>query len=366
MRGVTLVLTEQPEWLTEGSVLATLSPAEGTHPTLSLLRDVDEAFAWLFTGGSTGEPRMWQKTPRNLIGEAAHLASEFDIDSHDIILAAVGPQHIYGLLFSVLLPLVTGASVVEAMPRFHGEIEEAVITHGVTVFVGAPAHYRAQRGKKIPGRSWRLAFSSGGFLPEEDSLWFSAETGVGVTEVYGSTETGGIACRCRAQGESSWTPFDCVQWKINTEQLCIQSPFLSPDLKRDTDGYFTTADRVAPGKGKTFVLRGRSDKVVKVAGTRVELDEVEARIRTLSFVRDTYVFAFSSQTIRSTEIVCLVVPEGDACDRAFRESLQSVLEPSAIPRRVRWVKEIPLTSGGKPDRRAAERHFADDKPETRS
>lgn len=364
--GVTSILADQPGMLTESLVQPTSSPAEGTHPPFSLLRDVDETFAWLFTGGSTGQPRMWGKTPRNLIGEAAHLASKYDIDSHDIILAAVGPQHIYGLLFSVLLPLVTGASVVNEMPRFHGEIEEALITHGVTVFVGAPAHYRAQRGKKIPSQSLRMAFCSGGFLPKEDSLWFSAETAIGVTEVYGSTETGGVASRCRAEGESSWMPFECVQWKIDRERLCIKSPFLSPDLTRDKDGYFTTGDRVAPGEGKTFDLRGRTDKVVKVAGRRVELDEVESRIRRLSFVRDAYVFAFSSGTIRSTEIVCLVVPEGNACDRALRESLQSVLEPSAMPRRVRWVKQIPLTSAGKPDRQAAERLFTDEKPATKT
>jgi acyl-coenzyme A synthetase/AMP-(fatty) acid ligase len=207
-----------------------------------------------------------------------------------------------------------------------------------------------------------LAVSSGGFLPEEDSLGFTSMTGVCVTEGYGSTETGGVATRVRGLGEQTWTPYDYIRWKTRGERLCVQSPFLSPGLQLDDEGYFVTGDRARAEQGGTFTLLGRVDGIVKVAGKRVDLEAVEARVRALPGVRDAYVLALPANTMRETEIVCLAVPEGDVPDeQAFRESLRSVLEPSALPRRVRWVVEIPLTPMGKRDRERAGRLFSDPK-----
>jgi acyl-coenzyme A synthetase/AMP-(fatty) acid ligase len=318
------------------------------------VRDAGERFARLFTGGSTGRPQIWDKTAHNLVGEAAFLARRFEIGRRDIILAAVTPQHIYGLLFSVLLPLVSGASVLVEAPRFQGEIERAMKQYRATVFAGAPPHYRALRDRDLPGHCLRLAVSSGGLLPREDSLAFSSRTGIGVTEVYGSTETGGVASRGRAKGEDFWTPFSCMRWAIRHGRLCVDSPFLSPGLPRDEEGFFVTGDRACEEAEGRFDLLGRMDGIVKVAGKRVALDGVEARIKALPFIRDAYVLSLSSRGMREAEIVCLVVPEQEGCPEDLREFLGSILEPSELPRRVRRVPEIPLTPAGKRDRQRAE------------
>lgn len=335
-------------------------PAAGGKDAPRRGRAAHERIARLFTGGSTGCPRIWDKTARNLVGEAAFLAERFEIGPGDVILASVTPQHIYGLLFTVLLPLVSGASVVEETPRFQGEMERAAKEYGPTVFAGAPPHYRALRGRILPGHRLRLAVSSGGFLPEEDSLRFTSGTGVSVTEIYGSTETGGVASRRRAQGEVFWTPFPCVEWRVRGGRLCVRSPFLSPGLPQDPEGFFVTGDHACEQEDGRFDLLGRVDGVVKVAGKRVDLAAVEARIKSLPFVRDAYVLALSSRTMRETEIACLVVAEdGEAPREDLRELLGSTLEPYGVPRRVRWVAEIPLTPAGKRDRGQAERFLSE-------
>ena len=347
---------EGPESLPAGFVELPLEDAAaGGMGVGSRPRGLEERFARLFTGGSTGRPRIWDKTVRNLLGEAAFLAERFRIGPGDVILASVPLQHIYGLLFTVLLPLVSGASVVEETPSFQGEVERAAKGYGATVFVGAPPHYRALRGYPLAGHKLRLAFSSGGFLPGEDAGRFSEGTGIPVTEVYGSTETGGVASRCRAAGESFWTPFSCVRWRVADGRLCVRSPFVSPGLDKDEHGFFVTGDNACEQAGGRFELLGRVDGIVKVAGKRVDLEAVEARIKALPFVRDAYVLALSSQTMREAEIACLVAAEqGAACPDDLREHLGSVLEPYELPRRVRWVPEIPLTSAGKRDRTRAE------------
>jgi acyl-coenzyme A synthetase/AMP-(fatty) acid ligase len=357
--GVRFALTDEPGSLPSGLTELPMGAAVERARGAVSVRDKGERIVRLFTGGSTGRPRMWDKTVENLLGEAAFLAEHFQIRPRDVILAAVTPQHIYGLLFSILLPAVSGASVVQEIPRFQGEIEKALQEYRVTVFAGAPAHYRALKGRALPGHCLRLAVSSGGMLPEEDSLWFSSRTGVCVTEVYGSTETGGVALRGRADGENHWTPFECVRWKILGDRLAVKSPFLSPRIERDEDGFFLTADRACGERSGRFELLGRTDGIVKVAGKRVSLDEVEARIRALDSVRDAYVLALSSGTMRESEVVCLVVPQGEVSrEEDVREALRSVLEPSALPRRMRWVREIPLTAAGKRDREEAEKLFA--------
>ena len=45
-------------------------PACGIPETI---RDPDEPFLYLFTGGSTGKPKVWSKSPRNLLAEAFYL-----------------------------------------------------------------------------------------------------------------------------------------------------------------------------------------------------------------------------------------------------------------------------------------------------
>jgi acyl-coenzyme A synthetase/AMP-(fatty) acid ligase len=153
----------------------------------------DEPWLYLFTGGSTGTPKIWSKTPRNLLMEAVNLAETFRVTPQDTIAATVPSNHIYGLLYAVLLPLVSGAAVDAATPSFPHEIAECLARTRATILVSIPAHYRALRETRLEKHRVRLAFSSAGALPEQDAARFHETTGIAVTEIYGSTETGGIA-----------------------------------------------------------------------------------------------------------------------------------------------------------------------------
>jgi acyl-coenzyme A synthetase/AMP-(fatty) acid ligase len=135
----------------------------------------------------------------------------------------------------------------------------------------------------------------------------------------------------------------------------VDSPFLSPGLPRDEEGFFVTGDRACKEAEGRFDLLGRVDGIVKVGGKRVALEGVEARIKALPFIRDAYVLSLSSRSMREAEIVCLVVPEREGCPEDLREFLGSILEPSELPRRVLRVQQIPLTPAGKRDRERAER-----------
>jgi len=307
----------------------------------------------LFTGGSTGHPKVWAKSAANLFGEALFLAGKYGIGPGDTVLATVPTHHIYGLLFSVLLPLVSGARVVNEVPYFPGDAAELADRFGCSILVSSPVHLNAMAATFPRKRRFRLAYSSGGFLDEAVAARFYEATDTGVVEVYGSTETGGVAVRCRADGDESWSPLDGVDWKIAGERLLVASPFLSPGLELTEEGYFVTGDRVENAETGRFHLLGRADGVVKVGGKRVVLGDVRDKIGRLPGVRDAFVFSVPSSKARENDVAAIL--EGDMDESSARAEMAAVLEPAALPRLVRVVDRIPFKKTGKYDRVAAGR-----------
>jgi acyl-coenzyme A synthetase/AMP-(fatty) acid ligase len=327
-------------------------PSPGARP-LKLVRSPDEAFVSLFTGGSTGKSRIWSKTPANLFGEAINLAETFGIGRTDLLLSTVPPQHIYGLLGSVLLPFFASAQVLRRTLTFPREILSALQNEAPTVLVGVPIHYRAMRSGDLRPFSLRLALSSAAPLDNEDAAFFLEKTGLAITEIYGSTETGGIATRSYGADHEAWKPFACIDWKILSDRLAVRSAFISPDLPCDAEGFFITADRVAAAGENRFRILGRVDHIVKVAGKRVDLEEIREKIRRIPGVRDAYVTAVPLNGARQAQIATLVAT--DLSIRELRAAIRSMDEHYGRPRRIRTVDAIPVLPNGKIDRQAIER-----------
>ena len=310
----------------------------------------------LYTGGSTGAPQLWSKTGRNLFAEALFLAHHFAVSPLDRIVATLPPYHTYGLLYSVVLPLVSGATVLAETPSFPEEISRSAHDSQATILVSVPAHYRALRGRGSLGPSLRLAFSSAGMLAIEDNDAFCQHNEAGIVEVYGSTETGGIGLRHRSQGEEGFTPYPTIAWKIEGQRLHIRSPYLSPGLPRDRDDYFITNDTVEASGPAAFQLKGRADAITKVAGKRVDLEELQLVIKQQPGVSDCLVLALVEGGGREHRLVALV--EGEGADlEAIRRSLAARFEAYALPRSMKAIDRLPMTANGKYDRAAIARLF---------
>lgn len=299
----------------------------------------------IYTGGSTGSPQIWSKTVGNIFSEAFFLSKAFNVTEKDTILSTVPPNHIYGLLFTVILPLVSGATVVSEVPQFPAEISQKAEEHGATLLVSVPPHYR---GLKNTDLSMRLAFSSAGMLEKEDNQHFCARNGVPIVEVYGSTETGGVASRNRFRKEETFTPFPTLDWRIIDECLAVRSPYISPDLGVDSDGYFRTNDRVKSDDNTTFSLLGRIDNIVKIGGKRVDLDEIRAILLKEPGVEDCVVLPTPQPGGRGHRIDALL--QATQLDLGkVKEVLADSLEHYAIPRTIKRVEQIPTKDNGKYD-----------------
>ncbi len=352
LTGFTAAIVDVERQLSYGTQMLTAESGGAAQPLPHTDCSVDAELLQLFTGGSTGAPKIWSKTAANIFGEALFMASRYGICDGDRIAASITPYHIYGLLFSVVIPLVASATVLAETPSFPAEIADCVQKESATVLASVPAHYRALRGRET-GASLRLAFSSAGMLAEEDNESFCANSGVGIVEVYGSTETGGLATRNRSRGEHYFSPLDAVQWQIREERLHVRSPFVSPDVPVNKDGWFLSGDKVRlQGKENSmFSLHGRADAITKVGGERVDLDEIRDLLQKMEEIDECVVVPLAEKTGRGIRIAALV--RGDTVDLEQIKHILSVsLEPAALPKIIKSVPQIPVSPNGKYDRDA--------------
>jgi acyl-coenzyme A synthetase/AMP-(fatty) acid ligase len=323
--------------------------------SLPLVKSPDTPFLKFFTGGTTGHPKVWTKTALNLFGEAFFLSEKFSIDKNDCVLVTAPPYHIYGFLFSILLPLVSSSKVTADICSFPQEIRNGLKKYSPTILASIPIHYRIMKSGEIPGDSLRMAFSSAGKLEDIDADYFYQKTGAELVEIYGSTETGGIACRYRARGEKNLEAFEIIDWKVINERLYVRSPFISPDIATDPDGFFQTGDRVRTHDEKYFSLLGRADGIVKVGGKRVDLEDIRNRIIKIPGITDAVVFAIPDTRGRES-CVCAMV-QGNIDKEELITTISHQVEQYAIPRQIQVVEKIPFSPSGKYDRKSLEKYF---------
>jgi len=211
------------------------------------------------------------------------------------------------------------------------------------VLVSVPAQLRglviADAGE-LPAVS--RVFSSAAPLPPRVARAVRDELGWTITEVFGSSETGGIGWR-QSGGEGPWRPLPGVSVDVDADgQLLLESPFLPPDAPRP----YTGGDRVELLEDGRFLHRGRADGVLKIGGVRVSLAEVERRLLDLEGVRDAGVLGVAVDGPRGHEIHAAVVAPG--LDKAaIRAGLRDWLAPVAMPRRLKLVDALPRTDSGK-------------------
>ena len=351
---ISWILTDEPDEMLfpESSVISLQMLEKGDSSPFTSSIDDDEPFLTLFTGGSTGTPKIWSKTPRNLFEEASYICRRFNLTATDIFLATVPPQHIYGLLFSIMVPLVASARVLPDIYVLPRNIVAAMENFRATVLISVPPCYRVLNGDFLMAHQLRLAFSSSGVLDPSDAANFYKQTGIGIHEIYGSTETGGIATRCHADSSMAWSVFTPVEWQIVDDCLQVRSPFLSPSLLKNQDGFFVTADRAEQNEQGHFILCGRVDNVVKIGGKRVDLQEIQEKIKKIDGVLDAAVILLTRTDGRRTDLSAFVVSDIDPGE--LRQKMMGQVEAYAIPRRFIAVEKIPVTATGKPDREAME------------
>ncbi|MER7270048.1 amino acid adenylation domain-containing protein [Micromonospora carbonacea] len=115
---------------------------------------------------------------------------------------------------------------------------------------------------------------------------------------------------------------------------------------------YRTGDLVRWGADGQLRFLGRNDRQVKIAGHRVELVDIERRLRARPGVRDAVVFTVGDPAT-GVRLCAALKPDADGVDVAdVRRAVEPELAPYARPQQWHTVAEFPLDRNGKVDLRA--------------
>lgn len=295
----------------------------------------------LYTSGTTGEPHAVGKSAEQLLGEVEVLTASFGAGICRV-LCTLPPRHIYGLLFGLLLPMRAGGAFTRETLLHADAVLAHVERHRIDTMVAVPAHLQGLTAFE-PSRLGTLTrvFTSGAPLRAEVFADLTERLGLRVTEVFGSTETGGIAHRARAG--APYVPFGGVEVSAADDGRMLLS---SARLPAGAPRPMVCEDVIELRADGSFEHLGRADDIVKVGGSRVALSAVERAVRSLSNVRDAAVIARGLPSARGHEVLAVIAAEGwDAS--SMRSALLERLESIAVPRRYRFVAELPREPTGK-------------------
>ena len=262
-------------------------------------------------------------------------------------------QHVYGMTFGLMWPLLAGRAFVadthSTWEALFGALDAVPTAAAV---VASPAHLARLDGfdARVQNEQTKMVFTAGAPLPRSAVGATTRILGVAPLEIFGSTETGVIAWSQGAGEAPWWQPLGGVDIETRENGLLrVRSKFTAGEAWCDL------ADRVTLGEDGCFRFEGRSDRVVKIEGKRVSLQQLEQAIRALPWVADIAVDMVSSE--RSILGAVAVLTEAGLreldqrgkfrFERFLRRALSETQEAFALPRRWRFVERMPTDGLGK-------------------
>lgn len=355
------------------SLLTQAEPVAAVH-TLA-----DEIAFWLYSSGSTGQPKGVVHTHGNLWYTYELYAKPIlGIRENDIVFSAAKLFFAYGLGNGLTFPLTAGATTVLMGERpTPGAVFKRLVDHKPTVFYGVPTLYASMLASPdLPAKAQvalRVCTSAGEALPRDLGDRFTEHFGCQILDGIGSTEmlhiflsnqpgsvrygtTGkpvpGYEVELRDDhGEAVPTgtigdlyikgPSTALMYWNNRAKT--RSTFLGPWLKSgdkyecDADGYYTYA--------------GRSDDMIKVSGQYVSPVEVENILIQHECVLEAAVIGVpdADGLVKTTAYVVLKSGNepSEKIQAELKNFVKSQLAPFKYPRTIHFIEDLPKTATGK-------------------
>lgn len=288
------------------------------------------------TSGSTGEPRFIVHSFAALAQETEFLARLFG--DRQRIVALVPSHHIYGFLFTVLLPRALNIPVLDARP--HAPPSLGALLRPGDLIVGFPTHFRAAAQAGVVWPEGVEGATSGAPCPPEAARATRSAGLQRMAQIYGSTETGGIGWRDDGDAPFQLFPY----WKR------LDDGRLAKDFG-DGASLFDLPDIAAwEGLDRLTPLR-RRDGAVQIGGVNVFPDFVRAVLLAHPAVADAAVRPM--QRREGERLKAFITPkhadfEPEALRQELQDWLRDRLAAAQIPRAFSFGPVLPKDSADKP------------------
>jgi 4-coumarate--CoA ligase (photoactive yellow protein activation family) len=296
----------------------------------------DEAAIIFRTSGSTGNPGAVRHPVNALRREAAlHVASTLPARPARIV-AMVPVQHIYGAIFTAFLPDHLGVPLLDLSQAPPSRL--ARCGHEGDLVIGTPFTWDLLLASvpRLPAGMHGVVSAA----PAQPELWSRAAAAglASLTEIYGATETGGVATR--SSGAAPFRLLPGLSFAPGSEDE------RGANVNTEAGHALDIQDRIHRCGPRLFHVLGRRDGAVQVGGVNVSPEQTRRCIARVDGVADAAV------RFQDGRLHAFVVPENGTGDvRALisriRTVLAETLPPPARPQTVSSGPSLPRDSMGK-------------------
>lgn len=302
-----------------------------------------------FTSGSTGNPVGALKTKKHLEKEVEVLTKLFEKREIKKVILTVPFIHIYGMLFGLLYPLLNDIDIVLKEHFLPNDLLNLIDDNSLVVTT--PLYIKAlNKISQEKDLSKATFVSSTGPLDSQNAKEFSEKFNTDVMQIFGSTETGGIAYKLN--DEILWSPMPKVEIQTNEQnELKVLSPFVSTTIYensfKDINGVMQTFDYIEKENEK-FKLVGRSSQILKIAGKRYSTIQIENILEEEKEINKALVFVSSDNDSLRGEVLDITLESSkEFTTREIKKILQSKLSNLKFSLSLKHVDKIPTSSVGK-------------------
>ena len=367
--------------------------------------DPMDPFMVIYTSGTTGKPKGPVHTHGGFPFRIAHdSAVHFNVGESDVFSWPADMGWIAGTLV-LSVALLRGATLVlySGAPDFPdwSRMSRLIETHGITHFGSAPTLIRGLAANealalKHNRSSVRLLITAGEVIDAEHFLWFQenfASPGSPVINYTGGTEVSGallssVQVKPIAPGgfntaspgidvivtDSAGTP---VVGEIG--ELVIRAPFIGmtasfwEDDTRYLESYWSTipgvwvhGDLALKSSDGSYLIMGRSDDTIKVAGKRLGPAEVEEVVLEMDEISEAAAVGVADGVKGQKLVVFIILQPGEpgepeAIARKAADTVGERLGKPFKPSKVHVVRQLPKTRSGKIMRRLIRQAYSHEK-----